>query len=293
MQHRVLLVIVAFTGCAQAVQGLDGPDAGNGPSGSGAGSGSGSGSGSSAMHDSGVPASAPAQLLLTEVVLAPTPGEMIEIANPGTAAVDLSTYYLSDAGSYFRLPAGAPALDSGDFIAKFPAGAMIPGQGVITVSLDTAANFQTTYSVAPTYALSAMTTITSTGAPSLTNGGELVVLFTWDGAADTVRDVDMMLVGIPTLANGLVNKSGVAIDGPDADTTGTAYQPDAATLTSQSAAPASGKSTKRIAPEAGLERQLGTGNGIDGDDETSENTAQTWDTGLNPPTPGIVPAGLM
>jgi len=235
-------------------------------------------------------------LLLTEIVLAPSNGELIEIANPNASAVDLSTYYLSDAGVYFRIPGGAPVLDTADFIAKFPAGASIPGKGVITVSLDTAANFTTAYpGVTPTFALTggSMTTVASNGVASLTNGGELVVLFRWDGATDLVRDVDIVLAGVPSVANALVDKSGVTLDGPDADVTTTAYKTDARTLGAQATAPASGKSTKRTALESGYEMQSGAGNGLTGDDETSENTAMTWDSTFTPPTPGTIPTGLL
>lgn len=236
-----------------------------------------------------------AQLLLTEVVLAPSTGELVEIANPGTAAVDLSTYYLSDSGNYFRLPAAIPTVDTGDFIARFPTGATIAPGAVITVALDTAASFTTVYGVAPTYALSGgpMITIVANGVPSLTNTGEPMVLFQWDGARDLVRDVDIVLVGIPASTNGLTSKSGVTIDGPDADTTATAYATDARTLAAQAATPAAGKSTKRIALEAGHEVQSGAGNGITGDDETSEDTAATWDATYTAPTPGTVPTGLL
>ena len=236
-----------------------------------------------------------AQLLLTEVVLAPSTGELVEIANPGTAAIDLSTYYLSDSGNYFRLPASVPTVDSGDFIARFPPGATIAPGAVITVALDTAANFTTAYGAAPTYALSGgtMMTIVANGVPSLTNTGEPMVLFQWDGASDLVHDVDIVLAGIPTTANALTSKSGVTVDGPDADATATAYATDARTLAAQAATPASGKSTKRIARETGHEVQTGGGNGISGDDETSEDTAATWDATYTAPPPGTVPTGLL
>ncbi len=239
----------------------------------------------------GPPPQTTAKLLLTEIVLAPSTGELIEIANPGTTAIDLSGYYLSDSGNYFRVPAGA-TVDSTDFIVRFPAGSSIPAHGVITVAIDTAANFTAAYGAAPTYALSAMTPVASSGVASLTNGGEIIVLFTWDGASDNVRDVDMVLAGVPSAANGIVDKSGVAIDGPDSGTTPTAYKPDARTLAPQATAPASGKSTKRLAQEGGF--QTGSaGNGVTGADETTEDTAQTWDTTYSLPTPGAVPAGLM
>jgi hypothetical protein len=235
-------------------------------------------------------------LLLTEVVLAPTTQEFIEIANPTSQAVDLSTYYLSDNGNYFRLPAGAPTLDSGDFVVTFPAGASIAPGAVITVALDTAANYMAVYGTAPTYSVASatMTVIASNGVSTLTNGGELVALFSWSGTTDTVKDVDLVLAGAPTIANGLVDKSGVAQDGPDAGTTTTAYAADAKTMAVMGSTPASGKSTKRLVREVGHETQAGGGNGISGDDETSEDTAATWDSsGFTNPTPGAVPAAVL
>lgn len=74
-------------------------------------------------RDVDAPAGVVASLQLTEIVLAPTGGELIELVNPGSTAVDLGTYYLSDAPGYFRLPAGVAMVgaDSTDFVAKFPA----------------------------------------------------------------------------------------------------------------------------------------------------------------------------
>src|SRR5690348_4476419 len=43
-------------------------------------------------------------LLLSEVCLSPSGSEFIEITNPTGATVDLSTYYLSDNGNYWKLP---------------------------------------------------------------------------------------------------------------------------------------------------------------------------------------------
>jgi hypothetical protein len=233
--------------------------------------------------------------MLTEIALAPTGGEFIEIANPGQQAVDLSTFYLADNGKYFQLPGGTVGVDTNDFIVRFPAGASIPPHGVITVAVDSAANFQTVYGGAPSFAIvgGTLTTLALNGTATLTNAGEIVVLFQWDGQGDLVHDVDMMIAGVPTAANGLLDKSGLAFDGPDADTATTAYAADAHTLAAQPTAPASGKSTKRIAPEAGHETQGGSGNGTGGDDETSENTAVTWDTAFTAPTPGSVPTVLL
>lgn len=262
------------------------------PDAMGSGSDGSDGSMTTPPPSDGPPLQTSAKLLLTEIVLAPSTGEFIEIANPGSTPIDLAGYYLSDAGSYFRVPAGSPTVDSTDFIVKFPAGAQIAAHGVVTVAIDTVANFTTAYGAAPTYALSTMTPVAANGVPSLTNGGEIVVLFSWDGTSDLVRDVDMVLAGAPTVANGIVDKSGVMIDGPDSDSATTPYKADARTLAPQATAPASGKSTKRLAQEGGF--QSGSaGNGVTGADETTENTAQTWDTTYSLPTPGAVPAGLM
>ncbi len=237
-------------------------------------------------------------LLLSEVVLTPTGGEFVEIVNPTAAAVNLSNFYVSDASQYFRLPAGvaAVAADATDFVARFPAGASIPPHGVVTVALDTAANFTLAYpGVAPTYSVASATmTVVTTGTATLTNAGEPIVLFFWDGASDKVTDVDIMIAGAPTAANLLANKSAVAIDGPDADSATGAYATDANTLPTQSA-PGAAKSTKRIALESTLvETQAGTGNGVAGHDETSEQLGSTWDASpYTAPTPGQVPAALV
>lgn len=240
------------------------------------------------MPDAAPTASGAAPLLLSEIVLAPTGAELIEIVNPTGAAVALDTYYLTDAPTYFRLPAGAATIDSADFIVRFPAGATIPAGGVVTVALDTAAAFTTAHGVAPTYSIAdgTMTVVAASGVPTLTNGGELIALLHWDGVADLVTDVDLLLAGTPSVANGLAPKSGAAVDGPDADGVTSAYAADAATLPPQVAAPGSGLSTKRILLEAGHETQAGTGNGVDGHDETSEATTTTWDATFTAPTPG-------
>ena len=227
----------------------------------------------------------PHHLLLTEVTLTPTGAEFIEITNPGLQPVDLTKYYLSDNGNYFKLPLGAPTISQGDFIVQFPAAATIAPGGVVTIATGTAAAFTTAYGAAPTYSIADATMLQTVinGTPSLTDGGEIVVLFQWDGTSMLVKDVDILLAGAPNPINGLVSKSGVT---QGAST----YATDLETIPSQASAPAAGTSTKRIAAEIGHEKQLGTGNGIFGDDETSEDTAVTWDSAFTAPTPGTVPA---
>ena len=277
-----LAVLVLLAGCAKGTSfSSDAPPAGDGAPDDGE---------TAADARPGSNSRAP---LVTEVVLTPTMGELIEITNPTGQVIDLTSYYLSDSGNYFRLPAGA-TVDPTDFIVKFPAGAMVAARSTITIAIDTAANFQAVHGVAPTYSIASgtMMSVVANGSAQLTNGGELVVLFEWSGS-DLVHDCDLTLAGVPTAANGLVNKSGVPVDGPDADSMTTTYSTDARTITNQALAPGSGVSTKRITGEAGNETQAGTGNGLGGDDETSENTSATWDTTYSAPTPGTVPSTVL
>ncbi|MEO8840017.1 MAG: lamin tail domain-containing protein [Kofleriaceae bacterium] len=227
----------------------------------------------------------PRHLLLTEIALAGAGAEFVEIYNPGPQPVDLQHYYLSDNGNYFTLPAAVPTISQGDFVVQFSAGATLAAGGVMTVALGTAAAFNAAYGSMPTYSIAdaTVTVTTASGTPSLTDAGEIVVLFQWDGTSALVKDVDIMLAGAPTASNGLVSKSGYA-------QLASTYAVDANTIANQASAPAAGTSTKRIAAEPGHETQANLGNGIYGDDETSEDTAATWDATFDAPTPGAVPA---
>jgi uncharacterized protein len=230
------------------------------------------------------PATGP-HLLLSEVVLQPSGGEMIEIVNPTTATIDLATYYVTDVPTYYALPAGAQSIASTDFIARFPAGATIAAGATITVSIATAAEFTTAYGAAPTYSVTGGTMIVdAVGTSNLTNAGEPVILFRWDGASDLVKDVDIVNAGNPNGANVLVAKTGLSIDGPDAGSATSTYAADALTIPTKTA-PSSGKSQKRILVEGTHETATG-GNGITGHDETTEAIDTTWDTAYTNPTPG-------
>jgi len=219
-------------------------------------------------------------VLLSEVVLNSIGGEFVEIVNPTTAAVDLTHYYLADIGEYWQLPATPPMVLSSDFIVQFPASSMLAPGAVATISISAATTYMGVYGSAPTYALPTMIATDIGTNPTLTDGGEIIVLFSWDGTSSLVKDVDMMIAGAPQSFNTLVSKSGI-IQG-----SGT-YAVDANTIAAQPSAPGTDLSTKRIAAEQ--ETQTAAGNGIAGHDETSENTQTTWDTTFTVPTPGQVP----
>ncbi len=236
-------------------------------------------------------------LVLCEAALTPTEDEFLEIANPTESTVALDDYYLSDDEDYALLPGAfgagpAPSIGSSDFIVRFPEGASI-GPGEIQVIAFDGAAFAANFGFAPDYEIRG----TDAGVPDmiatdlgssagLTNSGENAVLFFWDGAADLVADVDMVHLGTPSSTNDIGDKTGLAVDGPDAGTGTSTYLPDAVTMPQQAGDPGFELSTKRLLLETGNE-STGGGNGITGDDETSEDIATTWDSSFGAPNPGI------
>jgi len=247
------------------------------------------------------------RLLLTEIVVTPTGGEFVEIFNPNAFSVDLSDVYLTDAtfaggGTfYYNIVTGTNAGGGGfsDFHARFPDGAQIAAGQFQTVAMAGSEAFFSAYAIEPDYELyedgptadavpdmrEALTgSINAQG--GLTNSGEVTVLYFWDGTSDLVTDLDYAVWGDK---NEAVDKSGVSVDGPDADLLDTAYQPDTAVGTQDVVSPgshASGESFARIDFGEGTETTTG-GNGVGGADETSENLSVTWAVGA--PTPGEAP----
>ena len=96
--------------------------------------------------------------------------------------------------------------------------------------------------------------------PSTTNG-EWVVLFCWDGASDLVCDLDYASWGVNSASNPKMDKTGVAIDGPDAGAVASSFLADtpAGTQSNLGTALAKPNTFQRISTEVG-ETALG-GNG--------------------------------
>ncbi len=235
-------------------------------------------------------------LLISEVVVTPTAGEFIEIYNPNTTAVDLSNVYITDAtfaggGTYYyNIVTGTNAGGGsfGDFLARFPDGATIAPGAYQTIALAGSDNFFATYAINPDYELFE-DNATADGIPDmreglpgtinnqggLTNGGEVAILFYWDGTTDLVTDLDYVIWGDTAEA---VDKSGITIDGPDADNLGSTYNNDTPIASQQlvsASAHASGQSFQRQDLFEGVEITTG-GNGANGHDETSEDLTNTW-----------------
>ncbi len=242
----------------------------------------------------------PPLLLISEVCVLGSSNEFVEIVNPGTAAVDLGNYYLTDAiyapQYYWRIVLPNPTQatvgggDYTDFHARFPDGATVAAGDTITVAVAGSAAFEGVYGYLPDYELFEdggepdeipdmrevfPGSIVGSTSPSLSNAGEIVVLYHWDGASDLVTDIDVFLWGTATSYR--FDKTGVSIDGPDADTTPSAYLPDTAVGAQQpfTTEHAFGDSYTRVDGDEGAEVGSG-GNGTFGHNETSEDLPNTF-----------------
>ncbi|MCC6522641.1 MAG: DUF4215 domain-containing protein [Polyangiaceae bacterium] len=223
-------------------------------------------------------------LLLSEVVVAPTGDELVEIYNPTAATVSLERVYLADYAGYHAIAVGGGAPVASDFRIRFPAGTSLGAHAFAVVSLHGAAGFAASYGQAPDYDCDpadpgAPDMLGEHGASSgLTNTDEMLVLFGWDGQSALVADLDYVLYGSAVHA---ADKSGITVGGQSyaADTPAAAQ--------SVAPAPASGSSLQRCDPSEGAEKAFG-GNGLLGHDETSEPCAATWKT-LALRTPGAAP----
>ena len=238
-------------------------------------------------------------LLLTEITVAAEGAEFIEIHNRSAATVDLSDVYLSDATFapngvfYYNIVTGdrnatGGGRGFGDFSARFPAGATIAAGDYQVISLAGSDAFQAAWGFLPDYELyedgasvdgipdmreALPDSINDQG--DLTDSGEFAVLFFWDGSSDLVQDLDYTVWGDQAEA---VDKTGISIDGPDGDSTASAYLADTPIASQQvlgTGGPSDGLSFQRDDLNEGTELQTG-GNGIAGSDETSENISETW-----------------
>jgi hypothetical protein len=244
-------------------------------------------------------------LLISEFCVTPTAGEFVEIYNGTGSPVDLQNYYLYDANSgndddYINVVDDTYTAASYDFLCKFPSGASIANGEYIVVAMDGAA-FNTTYGSDADYELlgtsGTVADMVETQSGSiaadagLTNSGEAILLFYWDGTSDLVQDVDYVDYesGSTGSAGGngeAIDKTGKTKDGPDGDAVASAYLNDTAVASQiPSIAPGSGSSLARSVVTSEASETSSGGNGITGHDETSENfyTAFVLET---PPSPG-------
>ena len=226
-------------------------------------------------------------LLISEICVSPNVGEFVEVYNPTANAVALDDVYLSDDWSYYLVTIGDSIWGISDFRVHFPIGATIAAGGFVVVSIGSASDFFTAYGFYPDYdmdpadanapcMLEAVTGDIGLN-PALSNAGEMVVLFNWDGSSDLVQDLDYVIWGNTSYA---YDKTGVTIGASTylADT--------AASSQDYLVAPGSGISLHRCDAGEGTETSI-VGNGITGHDESSENLSTTFR--VTSPSPGATP----
>ena len=234
--------------------------------------------------------------------MAPNEKEFVEIYNAGGAAVDLSNYYLSDNSTYHGISAGKAfnppdATPGSDFLVRFPTGTSIAAGATVVIALSTGYSGTSGFNKCPDFIISATgTDLTCTGATAkamviptngavgagatLSNAREMLILFTWDGSASTVKDVDYVTWGpLEMEVETRIDKTGVA--GYAADTARDVQKP--------ALAAAIATSIERCSFEPG-EKTSG-GNGVTGHDETSEDLAASF-VAQATPTPGVKNACL-
>jgi hypothetical protein len=237
-------------------------------------------------------------LLVSEVGIASGAHEFVEIHNPGSTAVSLDGYYISDNSTYFGIAKGSPwqpteSVKGSDFLAAFPVGTEIAAGAYITIAAGT--DFEGSYGSCPDFilggssimcqnqAVPAMVAPTNGSVGSqlggmFSNSGEMVVMFCWDGKAKTVKDVDYVHWNDPDKAQVIVDKTS---DEDYENDTPKASQKhlDGIKFTSDQA----GGIERCSLDETG--EITSNGNGISGHDETSEDTSQTFKA-ITTATPG-------
>lgn len=222
----------------------------------------------------------------------------IMVVNPTDEDLPLDDVYLTDGTTspsayYYFLPLASPAEhnpgggNGGDFHARFPAGYILAAGDSLAISLDGSTKYQTAYGRLPDFELFEDGTtpdavpelveafpgainagpLSGSNVPALSDIGESLVLYSWDGITDLVQDLDYLAWG--NYAGSLVDKSGITVG---EDTYADDTDPGDQDVTD---VPGFAEALRRVSADEGTETGTG-GNGFGGDDETSENLGTTW-----------------
>ncbi|MCK9995564.1 MAG: lamin tail domain-containing protein [Candidatus Krumholzibacteria bacterium] len=268
----------------------------------------------------GGPALDPDKLLITEVCTKDVGAEFIEILNPGTAAVDMGSYYLTDAVNtpasqfYWRIAEGSPSAATvgggadGDFHAKFPDGFSLAAGDTIVIAVGGSTAFNAAYGFMPDLKLfendsdddnvpsmdfifgdgSNNSIIGATSTPALSPAAETVVLYSWKAGEDRVVDIDVFFWkdALSADTSFLFSKTGVTVGSHSyLDETATTAQTPFNSETDP------GMSYHRTDANEGTQTPTGS-NGVDGRDETSENFDGTFQmAAADPAQPAPPPVG--
>ncbi len=240
-------------------------------------------------------------LLISEIGLGDSTAEFIEIWNPGAAAVNLDGYYLSDESIYYKMALGdawAPRTKNTgtDHLTTFPKGTSIGPDQVLVIQTGT--DFFGEFKTCPDFILAgadqmcdskpiakmvAPANIGGTGSKlggMVSNAGEMLMLFCWDGVSTTVKDVDYVTwdPDYDTPDTTHVVKTGVA-----------GYQDDTAAMSQMFVkppkVPQKGVASIGRCNDTESGEKTMNGNGSVGHDETSEDFTTTFKV-QSPPSPG-------
>ena len=229
-------------------------------------------------------------LLFNRITIQPTEAEFLSIYNPTSDPINMSNYYLTDATKssssdfYYKINSGNDFWSNNyaDFIARFPDNYIIEAGDSLVLGLHDAQTFSNYYGYDADLtlfedmrdAIDGQVTISLSDAFVQTNilgdDSEVLILFKWDGISENlVEDIDYFLWGG---TNDAIDKTGV--DNYFSDTT----------INNQSYFYSHGQDSTYVRitnTSEGSEISSG-GNGITGNDETSENLAETWTVILAP-----------
>ncbi len=231
-------------------------------------------------------------VLITEVFVPPS-GEtgktFVEITNPTQETVTSDEMYLANYNTYYLLVTDQFPATNQFFAVRFPSLTLSPGQ-VVTVALDGAGYFaafgkRADFEIKGTDDQTPDMDVIRMGSnPALEAVKGMMILFSWDGQSDLVKDVDYLPWGLLAFNASWMDKSGVQIDGPDADALKSTYLNDLATSQQKaiSSIPAGESLQRNGTTEIG--EQTSGGNGIAGHNEATEDFQQSFTTAG--PTPG-------
>ncbi len=230
--------------------------------------------------------------------------EFIEITNPTASPIAMDDVYLTDGiygpsnVFYWHITDGTPTSATigggafGDFHVRFPAGYTLGAGEALVVSIAGSDEFFAAYDRLPDFELFEDNSVpdvvpellavfpgsvhggqpvgeTDTDLlPDLSDTAESLILYSWDGQSALVADLDYMYWGsVSAAANYQFDKTSVAGYNPDTPIANQEPVHDAIHILNDAFA--------RVNTDEGLETTAG-GNGIGGDDETSENLGTTW-----------------
>ena len=223
-------------------------------------------------------------LIFNRITIIPDNAEFVSIYNPTEQTINLSDYYITDNPSsidYYNLPedTNSGAIDNWSvtpfhFIARFPSGVTIDPSESLILSFHTDEIFNSYYGYSPDLSLfedmldlneSGTISCDADACPALNlidDSQEALILFYWDQQSNIVKDVDYFIWGGD---NNAIDKTGIGEYSSDTPLENQEYQ----------SSHEEGYTFIRTDLSEGSEISS-SGNGITGNDETSENLNSTW-----------------